>query len=122
MAGSIPSGVSATQSNLFVNTALTYENYRIVRANMLNLKGKDGQPLYNKPDLLVCGPTLEGVARNIVEADFVAGVNGVNTANQSNVLKGTTKVKVIQELSSMPNAWWLFCTSSVVKPPKLSIG
>ncbi len=116
VAGSVPNGVGSTQSNLFVNTALTYENYRIVRANMLNLKGKDGQPLYNKPDILVCGPTLEGVARNIVEADFVAGVNGVTTANQSNVLKGTTKVKVIQELSSMPNAWWLFCTSSVVKP------
>jgi phage major head subunit gpT-like protein len=116
VAGSVPSGVGATQSNLFVSTPLTYENYRIVRANMLNLKGKDGQPLYNKPDLLVCGPTLEGVARNIVESDFVAGVNGVTTANQTNVLKGTTSVKVIQELSSMPNAWFLLCTKNVVKP------
>lgn len=116
VAGSVPNGVTATQSNLYVSTALTYENYRIVRANMLNLKGKDGQPLYNKPDLLVCGPTLEGVARNIVEADFVAGVNGVTTANQSNVLKGTTKVKVLQELSTMPNAWFLLCTAGPVKP------
>lgn len=116
VAGSVPSGVAATQSNLFVSTPLTYENYRIVRANMLNLKGKDGQPLYNSPDTLVCGPTLEGVARNIVETDFVAGVNGVTTANQNNVMKGTTRVKVIQELSSMPNAWFLLCTTSVVKP------
>lgn len=115
VAGPVPGGLGV-QSNLYVNTALTYENYRIVRANMLNLKGKDNQPLYNKPTILVCGPTLEGVARNILEADLVAGVNSVNTAPQSNVQKGTAKVKVIQELSSMPNAWWLFCTDSVVKP------
>lgn len=116
VAGSVPNGVGATQSNLFLSTPLTYENYRIVRANMLNLKGKDGQPLYNTPDTLVCGPTLEGVARNIVEGDFVAGVNGITTANQTNVLKGTTRVKVIQELSLMPNAWFLLCTTNVVKP------
>jgi len=115
VAGPVPGGLG-NQSNLYVNTALTYENFRIVRANMLNLKGSDNQPLYNQSDLLVCGPTLEGVARNILEADLVAGVNSVNTAPQSNVQKGLCKVKVIQELSSMPNAWWLFCTTNVVKP------
>jgi len=115
VSGPVPGGLS-TQSNLYVNTALTYENFRIVRANMLNLKGSDNQPLYNVPDTLVVGPTLEGVARNILEADLVAGVNSVNTAPQSNVQKGLATVKVIQELSVLPNCWWLMCTKSVVKP------
>jgi len=115
VSGPVP-GALAPQSNLYTSTPLTYENFRIVRANMLNLKGSDNQPLYNMPDMLVCGPTLEGVARNILEADLVAGVNSVNTAPQTNVQKGLCKVKVIQELSVLPNAWWLFCTTSVVKP------
>lgn len=115
VSGPVP-GSLAAQSNLYVNTALTYENFRIVRANMLNLKGKDNQPLYNMPDTLVVGPTLEAVARNILEADLVAGVNSVNTAPQSNIQKGLAKVKVIQELSVLPNCWWLMCTTAPVKP------
>jgi phage major head subunit gpT-like protein len=106
----------ATQSNLFTSTALTYENYIAVRTAMLSWKGADGQPLYNMPDLLVTGPQLEGKAKNILEADFLAGVNAVDTAPQSNVYKGTAKHLLLQELSSLPNAWFLMCTTNVVKP------
>jgi phage major head subunit gpT-like protein len=116
VAGGVPSGASSTQSNLFVNTALTYDNYVSVRSSMAALKGADGQPLYNVPDLLVVPPQLEGKAKNIIEADFLAGVNGVDTAPQSNVYKGTAKVLMLQELSSRPHAWYLMCSTNVVKP------
>lgn len=115
-AGGIPSGVASTQSNLFLNRALTYENYVYVREQMLSMKGADGQPLYNAPDLLVIPPQLEGKAKNILESDFLAGVNGVDTAPQSNVYKNTAKIKVLQELSSRPNCWYLMCTTNVVRP------
>lgn len=114
--GGVPSSVASTQSNLYTSTALTYDNYVAVRTNMASLKGADGQPLNNWPDTLIVPPQLEGKGKNILEADFLAGVNTINTAPQSNVYKGTAQLKVIQELSVLPNIWYMMCTKSVVKP------
>ncbi len=114
--GGTPAGASATQSNLFTSRALTYENYVYVRTSMQSWKGADGQPLYNTPDLLVVPPQLEFKARNILLADFHAGVNAVDTAPQSNVAKGTADILVIPELSAYPLQWYLMCSTNVVKP------
>lgn len=114
--GDVAGGPSGTQSNLFVNTALTYENYVAVRTAMMAFKGEDGQPLTVMPDLLVVPPQLEGKAKNILESDFLAGINSVVTAPQSNVYKNTARVLVVAELADQPNNWWLLDTSKVVKP------
>jgi phage major head subunit gpT-like protein len=111
-----PAAGASNQSNLFVNTALTYDNYVAVRTSMMAYKGEDNQPLTVVPNLLVVPPQLEGAAKLILEADFLAGVNAVNTAPQSNTYKGTAKILMIPELADKPNNWWLLDTTKVVKP------
>lgn len=112
--GDVSGGPSGNQSNLFTSTALSYDNYVSVRTAMMAFKGEDGQPLTIVPDLLVVPPQLEGTAKLILEADFLANTAG--TAPQSNVYKGTAKLLVIPELADKPNNWWMFDTSKPVKP------
>jgi phage major head subunit gpT-like protein len=115
VAGGLPAGAPATQSNLSVSTALTWENYNTVRSRMLALKGADGAPMGVRPNVIMVPPNLETTARQIVEASF-RPVEGVATAPAENTLKGTATVLVNQWASDWPNNWWLLDTSSVVKP------
>jgi len=115
VAGGPGAGV-ANQSNLFLNTALTYDNYVSVRTAMMAYKGEDNQPLTVVPDLLVIPPQLEGAAKLILEADFLAGIGGLNNAPQQNTYKGTAKILMVPELADKPNNYWLMDTSKVVKP------
>ena len=116
IAGAIPVGAPATQSNLAVSTALTYDNYVAQRAAMRSLVGADGAPLMVTPNVLMVPPQLEGTAKLILEADFLANIQAVSTAPQSNVYKGTASIIVNPWASLWPNNWWLLDTSSVVKP------
>jgi phage major head subunit gpT-like protein len=109
-----PSNPSAgTQSNSF-NLALNAANYQTVRAAMMSYKGADGAPLGVNPNLLVVPPALEGTARTILNADFIAAPS--NTATQSNVLKGTADVLVMPRLAGQDTTWYLMDTSRVIKP------
>lgn len=45
---------------------LTAENYEAARAAMRNLKGDEDRPLNIVPDVLVCGPSLEGAAMRLL--------------------------------------------------------
>jgi phage major head subunit gpT-like protein len=115
-------GIPATQSNLALSTALTYDNYGTARAAMQSFRGADGQPLGVNPTLLVVPPQLEPTAKMIVENDYVPSTTGTGSstapgqAPMNNVFKGTTKVMVIPELADKPTNWWLLDTSKVVKP------
>lgn len=114
-----PSG--SAQSNLALNTALSYNSYVAARTAMMAFKGEDGQPLNVTPKLLVVPPQLEGVGKLILEADllsnaFTATSGASSQATQNNVYKGTAKLLVIPELADQPNNWWLLDTSKVVKP------
>jgi phage major head subunit gpT-like protein len=111
--GGAPGG-TAVQSNLLVNTALTFDNYITVRTAIMALKGADGQPLGIVPNLLIHPPQLEGTAKLILEGDFLPNTAG--TAPQSNTYKGTAQRLMIPELADKPNNWWLCCTSKVIKP------
>lgn len=104
---------STVQSNLFT-LALNATNYQTVRAAMMSFKGPDGVPLGVNPNLLVVPPALEGMARTILNADFIAAPSG--TATQSNVLKGTADVLVMPRLAGQDTTWYLLDTSRAIKP------
>ena len=118
--GPIPDGAPATQSNLLLNTPLTWDNYVLARQTMRSWVGADGAPMMAEPNVLMVPPYLEGIARQILESDFRV-LEGVTTAPQSNTMKGTCKVLVNPWLSSFSNDegdgnWWLLDTTKAVKP------
>jgi phage major head subunit gpT-like protein len=51
---------------------LNRANFRAARAAMINLKGDYGRPLGVKPNVLVCGPSLEQTARDLIKSKFLA--------------------------------------------------
>lgn len=110
----IPTGI--TQSNLFLNTGLTWDNFNTVRSAMQSYVGIDQQPLGVMPNLLVVPPQLEGVAKLILEADFLSNFAGQGAAPATNVLKGVAKILVVPQLANKPNSWLLMDTNQVVKP------
>jgi phage major head subunit gpT-like protein len=110
----IPSDI--TQSNLFVSTALSWDNFNTVRSAMQSWVGADQQPLGIMPDTLVVPPQLEGVAKLILESDFLSNFAGQGAAPATNVLKGVAKVLVVPQLANKPNNWWLMDTSKPIKP------
>jgi phage major head subunit gpT-like protein len=109
-------GVPSTQSNLLLNTALSYDTYVAARAQMRSWRGADGQPLTVNPNVLAVAPNLEGLGKLILESDFASNINGNAAAPQSNIWKGSAKLLVIPELGDKPNNWFLFDTTKVVKP------
>lgn len=115
-AGGVPAGTPATQRNLAVSTALTYDNYVAIRAEMRSWKGADGAPMAIMPNLLVVPPALEGQAKLILEADFLSNIGGNADAPQSNTYKNSAKILVNPWMSDWETNWFLFDTSKVIKP------
>lgn len=93
-------------SNL-MHEALTPEAYRKARASMMNLKNAKGRSLGLVPDLLVVPPALEGMARDILLADFINGTK--------NTMTGTAEIHVEPRLTS-DKAWFLLSTKRPIKP------
>lgn len=110
----LPSGVATTQSNLFVSTALTYDNYASVRAKMQSLVGPDGHSLKVNPNLLIVPPALESTAKLILQAELIPNTSG--NATQSNVWANTAQLVVVPQLAAYPNNWWLLDSSKAMKP------
>lgn len=94
--------------------ALTAANYTTVRATMMAYKNAGGVRMGIRSNILLVPPSLETAARTIVEAELIP--NSAGTAAQSNVLKGTSKVIVAEELEDAPTAWYLLCTTRGVRP------
>ncbi len=78
--------------------ALTDTHYGNARAAMMGLKNADGRKLGVRPTLLVVPPSLEGTARQLLNAEFVIGDASVGGA-KSNVWKGTADLLVVPELA-----------------------
>lgn len=113
------SGVSGTQQNYWSSgKALTPTNYASVRATMMAYKGESGEALGVRPNLLVVPPQLEGEARMILNADFIAPgtYGGTNVGSISNPLKGSAELLVIPELAADATSWYLLDTSWGIKP------
>lgn len=78
--------------------ALTPENYGTVRAAMMSLKNVRGQALDISPGLLVVPPSLEGTARELLNAQFIIG-DATAGGSKNNVWQGTAELLVIQDLA-----------------------
>ncbi len=114
----IDDAASAAQSNL-LSLALTPSNFSAARAKMRSWKGRDGQPLGSRGSLLVVPPSLEEAAVNLTQADQIAPAlfgGQTQVGGQTNTLKGSAKVLVIDELESEPTAWYLLDDSGMIKP------
>lgn len=111
---------SATQSNDLTNV-LTPTNYSKARAKMRSWKGRDGQPFGSRGSLLVVPPSLEEAAMNILNSDFIApalfgGQTQVGSNDNKNILKGSAKLLVIDELENQPTTWYLLDNDGMIKP------
>lgn len=120
VAGGLPAGAPAAQSNLLLDTPLTWDNFVAAYTQMQSWVGPDGAPMPVVPDTLMVPPQLLGTAKQILEADFRV-LEGVTTAPQSNTFKGVVKLLVNPWLRNMADAdgngnWWLLDTSSAIKP------
>ncbi|MBP5857287.1 Mu-like prophage major head subunit gpT family protein [Marivibrio halodurans] len=71
---------------------LTASTYATGRAALLGMKGDYGRPLGIMPKALVVGPSLEGKANEILNAER-------DTSGATNVWKGTAKVVVVPWLA-----------------------
>lgn len=96
--------------------ALSAANYETVRSRMMSFVGETGNSLGVTPNLLVTVPQLEGTAKRVLEADFIADAV-VATASTINVNKGTARLLVVPELGALTaTGWWLLDTTKPIKP------
>jgi len=77
---------------------LDLTNYAAARTAMMSLKNADGRPLRVKPDLLVVPPSLEAIAREILEARYVLADEAAG-GMKNNVWKGSARLLVAPELA-----------------------
>jgi phage major head subunit gpT-like protein len=117
----LPTGTPATQSNFDTTTPLPWDYYVAARAKMMSYLAEDGKPLNIDPDLLVVPPQLQGIAKNILEADMIAnaatGLAGSNIVQaQNNTFKGTARLFIDPNLATMPQSWFLADTRKAISP------
>lgn len=100
---------SGTKSNKGT-TALAADGvaYSAARAGMMSLTDDNGVPQNIVPDTLLVGPSLEGVARQLLQSPTVA------TGGQ-NIWQGTAKLIVSPYITDATD-WFLFDTSKPIKP------
>ncbi len=72
--------------------ALAAGTYKTARTSLMGMKGDHGRPLGVKPNLLVCGPSNEQAALELLNADR-------NAAGATNVYKGTAELLVVPWLA-----------------------
>lgn len=124
IAGPIPAGAPTTQSNLFLNRALTYDNFSYVRSQVRSWVGADGKPMgLGMQNLkLMVPPQLETIAKTILTADFLSNLAGDSNVGgqggfpQTNTLKGAAEVIVNPYLSDYPDNWWLLAPVAGLMP------
>jgi len=103
-----PLNPAANQDNDYA-LALNAANYRTNRQLMMAYLGEDGEPLGVVPDLLVVPPQLEGVAKDICQAPFLAG-------GATNTDVGTARVLMIPEFANEATRWYLVDSRWGIKP------
>jgi phage major head subunit gpT-like protein len=76
---------------------LTSTSYSAARADMMTVKNADGRPLGLQPSLLLVPPSLEGQARQILQAQMIVA-DPVNGEAISNIWQGSADLLVVPEL------------------------
>ena len=109
-----------TNSNVKLSAALSADNVQALRAQLINLKGADGLPLGNIPNVIMVPPQLELTARQIAFSSFYptasgAGGGGSAVGPVSNVMQGLYDVVVNPYLTDA-SKWYLVCTNGGVSP------
>ncbi|KAB2878118.1 MAG: hypothetical protein F9K38_11775 [Pseudorhodoplanes sp.] len=66
------------------NLPLTPGNYAYARAMMMNMRNDRGHIIGVEPNLLVVGPSLEGVARRLLKATSIGNLDGATGAELPN--------------------------------------
>ena len=97
-----PTAAGGTQSNTLGADALDSTGLRLGVATMASFTDWNGNPLNIRPDTLVCGPLMEGAARDLLFADRVA-------SGASNTDKGLVKNLVVSSLIT-DTQWHLLYT------------
>ncbi|MBM4293373.1 MAG: hypothetical protein FJ126_00495 [Deltaproteobacteria bacterium] len=77
--------------------SLSPTSYAAARAAMMSLANAEGRPLGIRPSLLVVGPTLEALAREILQAQFIIGDPAIG-GTKRNIWQGTADLLVVPEL------------------------
>ena len=77
--------------------SLESSTYAAARAAMMSVKNADGRPLGIKPSLLVVPPALEAQAREVLQAQFIAG-DAATGGYKTNIWQGTADLLVVPEL------------------------
>jgi phage major head subunit gpT-like protein len=72
-------------------------NYAGARTAMMSLTNSEGRPLGIKPSMLLVPPSLEALAREILQAQFIIGDPAAGGA-KSNIWQGTADLLVVPEL------------------------
>ena len=72
-------------------------NYAVARTAMMSLTNSEGRPLGIKPSMLLVPPSLEALAREILQAQFIIGDPAAGGA-KSNIWQGTADLLVVPEL------------------------
>ena len=73
-------------------------NYAVARTAMMSLSNSEGRPLGIKPSMLLVPPSLEALAREILQAQFIIGDPAAGGA-KSNIWQGTADLLVVPELA-----------------------
>lgn len=66
--------------------------YELGRTSLMGMKGDYGRPLGVMPNLVVCGPSLEGAFRKLLNSEYAAG-------GETNQWKGTAELEVVPWLA-----------------------
>lgn len=98
-------------SNLF-DLPLNATNLQNLRVQMRSLKNENAKPLNLNPNLLVVPLTLEGIAREITQADIINGT--------TNPMKGIVEVFATPYLTNDKD-WYLLDTTKPIKPLILQV-
>jgi phage major head subunit gpT-like protein len=124
--GTVDNTGGKTNRNLFVSTALNYDNLVSCISAMRTWVGEDGKPLGVRPTHLLVPPELEMLAHTLSTATLLAnaatGVSAVTVAlAQESVLPKNYPLKVVvaDELggsSGLPNNWFLLSCNRPIKP------
>jgi phage major head subunit gpT-like protein len=73
-------------------------SYAAARAAMMGLKNAEGRPLGVRPNLLVVPPSLEAMAKEILQAQFILA-DTAKGGLKSNVWQGSADLLVVPELT-----------------------
>jgi phage major head subunit gpT-like protein len=105
-------GSSGTQSNLLTDL-LDADAYESARVRMRSFKNDKGELLYMRPTHLLVCPSLEGTAREILQA-------GVGATGATNIWQGSAQLLVVDGLDAggmtSAKAWAVADLSKPLKP------